>query len=398
MRLGLLLSLAMLIAAPATAEIAVSPADRLLHERLLTLDTHLDTPVLFERKGWDFNEWHNVHWDGSQVDIPRMEVGGLDGGFFVIYTAHGPLTPAGYSAAREKALLRAAAIQRVVAANPDKLAFALTADDAERIHRAGKRIVYQSIENSYPLGTDLSLLSTFYKLGVRMAGPVHNGTNQFADSSRDKARWKGLSPLGRRWVAEMNRLGMVIDGSHSSDDAVEQMIALSRTPIVLSHSGPKAVFDHPRNIDDALMRRLARSGGVMQMNTLFLRATDSSDARDTIEERQKEWEVLDAAGRQKLVADRDTVLATQPFAFADLDLFMKSLLHAIEVMGVDHVGLGADWDGGGGLSDMPDISLLPAITARLRQAGLSEADIQKIWSGNVLRLLRHAERHAAGNR
>src|SRR4028119_743609 len=118
------------------------------------------------------------------------------------------------------------------------MALAYSADDAERLHREGKRIVYQSIENSYPLGNDLSLLSTFYRFGVRMAGPVHNGSNQCVDSSRDKPVWNGLSPLGRQWVAEMNRLGMVIDGSHSSDATLEQMIALSKTPIILSHSGP----------------------------------------------------------------------------------------------------------------------------------------------------------------
>jgi membrane dipeptidase len=396
-----LLPLSMLAAAPALAQEAASPADRLLHERLLTLDTHLDTPALFVRPGWDFSEWHSYYWDGSQVDLPRMQVGGLDGGFFVIYTGQGPLTPAGFAAARESALLRAHAIQRVVAENKDKLAFATTAADAERLHREGKRIVFQSIENSYPLGTDLSLLSTFHRMGVRMAGPVHNGSNQFADSSRPRPGdvvHNGLSPLGRQWVAEMNRLGMVIDGSHSSDAAIDQMIQLSKTPIILSHSGPKAMFDHPRNIGDDLMRRLARSGGVMQMNTLFLRATSASQARDTIEERQKEWETMTAAERQKLVADGAAVYAREPFEFADLDLFMRALLHAVRVMGVDHVGLGADWDGGGGLSGMPDIERLPAITARLRQAGFSEADIAKIWSGNTLRLLRQAERHGAGKR
>ncbi|HWH22037.1 MAG TPA: dipeptidase [Allosphingosinicella sp.] len=401
MRPNLLLCLPLLFAAPASAQQVVTHADRLAHEQMLTLDSHLDTPTFFERPGWDFSEWHNVYWDGSQVDIPRMEAGGLDGGFFVIYTAQGPLTPQGFAAARESALLRAAAIQRVVAANGDKLAFATTADDAARLHREGKRIVYQSIENSYPLGTDVSLLQTFYKLGVRMAGPVHNGSNQFADSARPRPGdpvHNGLSSLGRQWVAEANRLGIVIDGSHSSDTAIEQMIALSKTPIVLSHHGPKALFDHPRNIGDDLMRRLARSGGVMQMNTLFLVKTESSKARDEIEERQKNWEVMTPAERRKLVADRTAVYAREPFAFADFETFMRSLLHAVKVMGVDHVGLGADWDGGGGLVEMPDITPLPMITARLRKEGFSDADIEKIWSGNLLRLVRQAEQHAARQR
>jgi membrane dipeptidase len=396
--LTLIPALALALANPAAAQNGAGQVDRLLHERILTLDTHLDTPALFERRGWDFDEYHDYDWDGSQVDLPRMEIGGLDGGFFVIYTPHGALTPQGYAAARDAALMRAMHIQRVVAENEDKMALAYSADDAARLHREGKRIVFQSIENSYPLGTDLSLLSTFYRFGVRMAGPVHNGSNQFGDSSRDKPIWNGLSPLGRQWVAEMNRLGMVIDGSHSSDAALEQMIDLSKTPVILSHSGPKAMFDHPRNIGDDLMRKLARSGGVMQVNTLFLAPMNTVPGYDEIDKRQEQWEVLTPAQRQKLMADKAALDARSASRFVSTDKFMQSLLHAIKVMGIDHVGLGADWDGGGGLTDMKDIAGLPVITARLRQAGYSEADIEKIWSGNVLRLLRQAERHAAGKR
>jgi membrane dipeptidase len=399
MRLAPLCALALTaLAGPAAAHPEVSAADRLLHEQMLVLDTHLDTPVLFERPGWDFTRWHEPEWDNSQVDVPRMEAAGLDGGFFVIYTAQGGLDPAAMNAARNAALSRAAAIQRVVAANPDKLAFATTAADAERIHKAGKRIVFQSIENSYPLGNDVSLLQYYHRLGVRMAGPVHNGNNQFGDSARPKPNDKshgGLSPLGRLWVAEMNRLGMIVDGSHSSDAAIEQMITLSKAPIVLSHHGPKAIFDHPRNIADPLMRRLARSGGVMFMNTLFLRATTSSDARDSIEERQKGWETLSDADRRRLIADRAAAHGKEPVQFADFELFMRSMLHAIKVMGVDHVGLGADWDGGGGLSEMKDIVPLPLITARLKKEGVSDADIAKIMSGNLLRVMRAAEKQAA---
>lgn len=396
-----IIALALALASPSAAQMPVSPADRLFHEQMLTLDTHLDTPALFVRPGWDFSDYHDYAWDGSQVDIPRMEVGGLDGGFFVIYTGQGPLTPEGYAAARETALLRAASIQRVVAANSDKLGLATTADDAARLQREGKRIVYQSIENSYPLGTDVSLLRTFHQLGVRMAGPVHNGSNQFSDSARPRPGdpvHGGLSPLGRQWLAEANRLGMVIDGSHASDAAIEQMIQLSKTPIILSHHGPKAVFDHPRNIDDDLMRKLARSGGVMQMNTLFLVPTDSSEARDAIDERQGNWEELSPAERRQLIDDRTRVLAREPFRFATFEQYMQALLHAVRVMGVDHVGIGADWDGGGGLVEMPDIVPLPMITARLRKEGFSDADIEKIWSGNTLRLLRQAETYAASVR
>lgn len=372
------------------ADEPVSAGDRLIHDQMLVLDTHLDTPALFEREGWRFGDYHQVDWDTSQVDLPRMEAGGLDGGFFAIYTESGPLTAEGYAAARDHALQRAAAIQRVVAAYPDTLAFATTADDAARIAGSGRRVVYQSIENSYPLGTDVSLLQTFYALGVRMAGPVHFKTNQFADSSTDKPRWHGLSKLGRQWVVEMNRLGMIIDASHSSDDVFDQLLTLSKTPIILSHSGPKAIFDHPRNIDDARMRKLAASGGVMQIYSVHLLPSDNPPGAEDIFKRQEAWATLSAAERRKLLADKAVVdaRAKPPATF---DMFMASLLHAIQVMGVDHVGLGADWDGGGGVIGMEDIAALPRISARLRREGLSEADVAKVMGGNLLRVMRQVQ-------
>ena len=236
----------------------------------LRLDTHLDTPIHFGRAGWDVMKRHTYHDDMSQVDYPRMVEGGLDGGFFVLYTPQGPLTAEGYQSARDWALMRSVHIHELVAAHPDKFELAFKADDAARIKAAGKRVVFQSIENSYPLGTDLSLLDTFYRLGVRMAGPAHFLDNQLADSATDKPKWHGFSPLGKKWVVEMNRLGMIIDASHSSDDVFDQMLALSRAPIILSHSGCKAIYDHPRNLDDGRIKKLAEKGGVIQINSVYL--------------------------------------------------------------------------------------------------------------------------------
>ncbi|MES2988637.1 MAG: dipeptidase [Pseudomonadota bacterium] len=392
------LLLALLLVTPLQDD-PVAVTDRVSHEQMLVLDTHLDTPEFFEHPGWDFARWHDKDFDKSQVDIPRMEQGGLDGGFFVIYTGQGPLTPAGYAKARNAALVRANWIQRVVAANPDKLAFATTAADAARIARTGKRIVYQSIENSYPLGEDLSLLSHFYDLGVRMASPVHFRNSQFADAATDKVKaYGGFSPLGKQWLVEMNRLGMVVDVSHASDDVLDQALALSKTPIILSHSGPKAIYDHPRNLDDDRMRKLAKAGGVMQINSVYLVAGDSNKARNEVQNRQDDWWALSDADQRKLIADKAVADATDPYIGADFELFMKSLLHAVAVMGVDHVGVGADWDGGGGVRGMEDVTALPKITARLRKEGFKDADIEKIWSGNVLRLLKAAEDWAAKNK
>jgi len=189
----------------------------------------------------------------------------------------------------------------------------------------------------------------------------------------------------------MNRLGIVIDASHGSDAAFDQMLALSRVPIVLSHSGPKAIFDHPRNIDDERMRRLAARGGVMFMNSIFLVRHDSSDERGEIERRQMQWGSLSDEERRRLLADKAALDIRRPYTTADFDLFMRALLHAVRIMGVDHVGLGADWDGGGGVIGMEDVAALPRITARLRREGMSEADIAKIMGGNMLRVLRQVQ-------
>jgi membrane dipeptidase len=383
------------LAAPAASQPAgeVTPEDRLVHDQMLVMDTHLDIPSRFNT-GWDFGELHHFAEDNSQVDLPRMEQGGLDGGFFVIYTAQGDLTPAGYAEARSKALLRAAEIHRMLGAHRDKIALVTNADEGERAWREGKRLAYISIENSWPLGTDLSLLETFHRLGVRMAGPVHSRDNQLADSTTGQGRWKGLSPLGKRWVAEMNRLGMLVDVSHSSDAAFDQMLALSTAPVIASHSGPKALNAHPRNLDDERMRRLARSGGVLFLNSLFLAPHDTSPERSALEQRQARWSQLGVQERRQLLADRAALERRQPFQQATFDTYMGAMLHSIRVMGIDHVGLGADWDGGGGVQGMEDISYLPRITARLRREGFTDTDIAKVMGGNLMRVMRAAEARA----
>lgn len=371
------------------------PAADDLHRRLLTLDTHLDTPMHFGRVGWSFGDTHEYVGDLVQVDLGRMDAGHLDGGFFVIYTAQGPLTPQGYADALAFARGRAERIAATIAEFPLRIALATRADDAARLDAAGKRIAFISMENSYPLGEDLSLLAEFQRRGVRMAGPVHTKTNQFADSATDTPRWNGLSPLGRDWVREMNRLGLVIDASHASDAAFDEMLALSRTPLLLSHSGSREVWNHPRNLDDARIRRLAARGGVISATTVYLATMNIGPQRAALFEQLEHIAALSPPEQARLLADTRALDATQALWDIDIDAFMKSLLHLIEVAGVDHVAFGGDWDGGGGLRGLEDISALPQVTGRLRAAGYSEADLQKLWSGNVLRVLRAAEDAAA---
>jgi membrane dipeptidase len=374
-----------------------------LHERLLTLDTHLDTPANFASPGWDIMQTHEYTQDLSQVDYPRMVRGGLDGGFWAIYTQQGPRTPAGDASARSAALQTAVRIHEMVARNHEQFELGLRADDAAEITRRGKRVVYLSIENSYPLGHDLSLMQDFYALGVRLIGPVHFSNNDLADSSTDPKgkEWGGLSPLGKQLVNEANRLGMILDASHASDEVLDQMVELSKAPIILSHSGCKAVFDHPRNIDDERLRKLANAGGVIQINSLsdYLIATPPNPARKAALQKLfeshakspgKDAEARAAFARERLAIDRD-----YPSPHASLDDFMQHLLHALKVVGPEHVGIGADWDGGGGVTGMEDVSGIPHITERLLAAGYSKADLANIWSGNVLRVLRAVEAQAA---
>ena len=371
-----------------------------LHQRLICLDTHLDTPASLARPGWDIMQKHSVDTDRTQVDYPRMKAGGLDGGFFAVYTPQGPLTDAGKMAARDAALLRAAEIREMVAAHPKQFELAFVAEDAARIAAKNRIIVFQSIENSYPLGDDVSLLRVFHKLGVRMVGPVHFKVNQFGDSATDKPQWNGLSPAGKQLAALANELGIVLDASHSADSVFDDLIELSSTPIMCSHSGCRAVYDHPRNLDDARIKKLAAKGGTIQINSYnnYLIAVppnpDRSKAESALEAKLHNLESMapkEAAAAVREVAQGMKALDRQyPEPKADFETFMKHVTHALDLVGPDHVGVGADWDGGGGVVGMEDVTALPRITERLVKLGYTETQLAQFWGGNALRVLKAA--------
>jgi membrane dipeptidase len=279
---------------------------------------------------------------------------------------------------------------------------ALTAADGPRIAANGKRAIYISVENGYAIGRDLTLLKAYHDLGARFFGVAHSAHTDLADSATDAAppEWQGLSPLGREAVAECNRLGLVLDGSHASDAAARELIALSQTPVLLTHSSCRAVRDHKRNAPDDLLRELAAKGGVIQMNTVsaFVVAAPPNPELDAAQAKL----VQRTAGRT--LSDEENALAYLERLRlrralgknrATFDDFLKHLFHAVEVAGVDHVGIGADMDGGGGVVGLEDVSAYPQITLALLKHGLSESDVEKIWGGNTLRVLRAAEEFAA---
>lgn len=382
-------------AAPAPARSASGE----IHFRTLVLDTHLDTPANFHDADYTFSKRGDFDVDGTHVDLPRMNEGGLDGGFWVIFTPQGPLDEASYLAARNMAVLRQMSIRELAAKYSNDVELAFSTADAERIAAAGKKIVFQSMENAYPLGTDISMLDTFYVGGLRMIAPVHFRNSQFADSATDVSpAYGGLSPLGEALVRRANELGMILDGSHASDDTVRDMLTLSTTPIILSHSGPKAVYDHPRNVPDDLLIAIAEDGGVIQINAYgaYLEALPASPERlAAIAELEAQYgrdtSAMDDATRDAYRAAYQELNKAFPPPRSTFEKFMEHLLYTLELVGPDHVGVGADWDGGGGVDGMKDIVDLPKVTARLVEAGYSEEDIAKIWGGNVLRLMSEVE-------
>ena len=391
---------AAIAALPGSADAAKPAGARAMHERLICLDTHLDTPASLARPGWNMMQRHSWANDFTQVDYPRMVEGGLDGGFFAIYTPQGPLTPEGKMAARDAALLRAAEIREMVAANPDKFELAFVAEDAARIAAKGKRIVYQSIENSYPLGDDITLLRSFYRLGVRMVGFIHFKTNQFGDSATDTPQWNGLSPLGKQLAALGNDLGVVLDASHAADSVFDQMMEISRSPIILSHSGCRAVHDHPRNIDDARIKKLAAAGGTIQINSYNSYLVDvppnadRDKARGALMQRLRNQD--DMTPKERADAMREVAQGIKeldrryPEPRATFETYMQHVTHALDLVGPDHVGVGCDWDGGGGVAGMEDVTAIPKITERLVKLGYTEPQLANFWGGNALRVLKAA--------
>lgn len=377
----------------------VSQKAKQVHESALVLDTHLDTPANFQRPGWSILDRHDRDGDQSQVDLPRMKEGGLDGGFWVIYTGQGARYALGNQAARDHGLIRLTEIREMLAAHSKDFELAKTANDAERIAALGKRVSFISMENASPLATDPSLLSVYYALGLRMLGITHVKNNDFGDSSTDAKgpEWHGLSPKGKALVAEANRLGLILDASHASDAVFDQLLEISKAPIVLSHTSADAEFDHPRNIDDARIKRLAEKGGVIHVNAYggylisIPKIPEREAALEALSDKYGDESDRTEATIQKYLKERAAIEAKYPVPVATFDDYMRHLLHILKVAGPAHVGIGADWDGGGGVKGLEDVSALPRITERLLAAGYSEADIKAIWGGNLLRVLRAVE-------
>lgn len=377
-------------------EIPANPAADALHERLFTIDTHSDTPTAsFAVEGWDFAARHDYATDRSQIDLPRLRAGGMDAMVFAVYVPQVARTPAGHAAVHELALRHFARTHAVLRQHAAECGLALTAADALQLKAAGKRTIFLSIENAYSLGRDPANVEKFFKLGVRMLGLTHMLNNDLADSSTDPRgpEWGGLSPLGREVLAECNRLGVIVDASHASDDVLRDLLAHSRAPVILSHSDCRAICDHPRNVGDELLRALAAKGGVIQINGLPISLVNAPGNRRTAATAEILLRYTDTPISPEMLAaeerDYHQVAIDHPNPKVTLDDFIRHIEHAAAVVGPEHVGIGCDLDGGGGgFEGMRDVADFPRITRALVTRGWQEPALAALWGGNTLRLLR----------
>ena len=371
---------------------------REIHERVLTIDTHDDIPFNYATPGMNACEDTRL-----QVDVPKMVAGGLDVAFFVVYVGQGPRTPEGNAKAKEDALTKFNAIHRMTGQMcPQAIQLAHTAADVERIAASGKKVAAIGIENGYVIGRDLSLIKHYHDLGARYMTLAHGAHNDIADSSNPReGEHDGLSAFGEQVVAEMNRVGMMVDVSHVSKAAMLDAVRISKAPVIASHSSARAVADHHRNMDDEQLRALKANGGVMQTVAFGAYVKQQPEARQKaiVDLRQKfgvsgGQSIRDMPADRRAEYDRELAAIERQYPQATVADFVNHIDHAVRLIGIDHVGISSDFDGGGGVEGWSTAAESFNVTLELVRRGYSEADIAKLWGGNLLRVWRAAEQVA----
>ena len=381
-----------------------------IHDRVLVLDTHVDISVT------NFTADKNYTEDlGNQVNLPTMEAGGLDVAWFIVYTGQGALTPEGYDKAYENAISKFDAIHRLTKEiAPERIGLAVSSAEAKELHASGKKIAMIGVENAYPLGTDISRVKEFYDRGARYMSLSHNGHSQFCDSNTGEkdSLWvdKGVSDLGKLVIKEMNKWGIMIDVSHPSKQSIKDMINLSKAPIIASHSSARALCNHSRNLDDEQLEWMKSNGGVVQTVAFssYVSTEKHSAHAAALSEKvtalakergleMKSWDEI----RKLEATERDRYMKTyramskeaasmmsdedpKPVDVAD---YVDHIDYLVKKMGLDHVGISSDFDGGGGIYGWNDASETLNVTAELVKRGYTEAQIAQLWSGNLLRVL-----------
>ncbi len=322
-----------------------------IHHKILTVDSHVDTPQRLMDPGFDISKRHDPEKDHSKVDFPRMKEGGIDASFFAVFVSQGDRTPEGNFKAKKRADVLFDSIYSLFTRFPGEAGLAISPTDAYKLKKQGKRAIFIGMENGYPVGNDLSLIQTYYSKGARYITLCHTRNNDICDSSADSTENNGLSEFGRSVVKFMNKTGMMIDVSHISDKSFYDVITLSKAPVIASHSCARALCDNPRNMNDDMLRALAKNGGVIQMCIL-----------------------------SAYVKKQDPNTATVSDVVDHID-------HIVKIAGINHVGIGTDFDGGGGVIGCNDVSQMKNITRELLKRGYTTRDIRKIWGENLMRVM-----------
>ena len=394
----------------AQADAQLATRARAIHERVLTIDTHVDiSPANFTLSGPNYGQ----RLERTQVDVTKMEEGGLDAAFLIVYVGQrGSLARTGFDSAHAAAIEKFEAIHRLTKEiAPDRIGLALTAADVRRIYASGRKVALIGVENGYPLGDDIRNVQKFYDLGARYLSLAHNGHSQLSDSNtgeRDGWMHGGLSPLGRRVVTELNRVGIMVDISHPSKESMMQTAQLSRAPIMASHSAVRALCDHSRNMDDEMLRALQQNGGVIQMVAFagYVKCVPPSPERTQAMAALRQEFGITGGGQGAVRQLADERRAEYQRRMAEIDQrfpappratvsdFVDHIDYAVKLIGIDHVGISSDFDGGGGVVGWNDATETFNVTLELVKRGYTEEQIAKIWSGNLLRVMERVEQVA----
>ena len=374
-----------------------------IHEAALVLDSHIDLEL--DLIADDMDPWSSGE---SRANIEKMKSGGMDGAFLIVFSPQGEATADGIQTASDIAERRYKAISRLTKKHSDEVELALTVDDVRRIEKSGKRIVLIGIENAYPLGNSTDDMAKWAERGVRYVGITHVGHNQFGDSSNPSySRGEkeilhgGLSPLGKELVAKLNASGIIVDVSHASKATSLQAMELSKVPVIASHSGVSGMSENLRNLDDEQLMALKENGGVIHIVAYGPYLKDKTPEQKTFETKiRKEMGLEDDFAFMAMDSDTEAVFdekmapakaLSTPANIGDL---VNHIDYVVQKIGVDHVGISSDFDGGGRIESWMDTSETLNVTEELVARGYSESDIQKIWGRNLLRVLEAAQAHA----
>jgi len=362
---------------PQQKEVAIQQKAQLIHLKTTTLDTHNDIDV----KNFTDSLNYSQNTD-TQVNLHKMQAGALDVAWFIVYTKQGDLTPDGYKKAADNAQSKFDAIHRLTEVYaPTKIGLATSSSQVDSLRKMSKKVAMIGVENAYPIGLDTASVKRYYDRGARYMSLAHNGHNQFSDSNTGEfdntAKHNGISALGKQLIEKMNYYGIMVDISHPSKEAIRQTIAHSKAPVIASHSSARSLSDHPRNLDDEQLQWVKESGGVVQAVALAAFVNKKKDAAYK--------KAKDSLLKIDPKASLETIKKnTPPVNVSD---FVDHIDYIKNKIGIDHVGISSDFDGGGGIEGWQDASQTYNITLELVRRGYSEQEIGKIWSGNLLRVL-----------